>query len=185
MAVDRTGPEGPEGPSGPQGKRGARGLTAEPAQGERGPAGERGPCGKAGSRMKVPRRIFIGYLLIVMVSVVSAGLSYKSYAEVQDGRRVSSDAVCAFGSALAEAGRAILDASAAPPKDARARRFERELERLGYPPRKLRQGAGQAYIDSIATRVAAQTGVKGLVVKTGPTAGRLDCAKLRKAANIQ
>lgn len=132
------------------------------------------------------RRVVQVFAVVAVVFFTIGGyLIDRQTGQINEGRKVSSDAVCAFGSALAEAGRAVFDAAAAPPKDARARRFERELERIGYPPRDQRQGGGQAYVDNIALRVATQTGIKGLVVKTGPNAGQLNCDRLQQAAKIR
>lgn len=83
---------------------------------------------------------------------------------INEGRKVSHSAVCAFGGAIAEAGRSILDDEAT----------------AGRRPR----GAGQAYIDNIARRVELQTGIRGLVVQSGARAGTLDCDRLQRAAKI-
>ena len=192
MTDEHKGDQGPQGPSGPQGVIGQGGATGP--TGERGPTGEagqtghegvRGLTGEAGNRTKLPRRVFAAFLLLVAMSTAGIAIAAKSYQQGQEARRLAVGATCAFGGAVAEAGRRVITSSAVPPKSDRARRFNRPLESEGYPPlaerRDAAEIAGRAYVESIARAVEEQTGLKDLVVETGPDAGKLDCHRLEEA----
>jgi hypothetical protein len=103
------------------------------------------------------------------------------------GRAVAIDALCALGSAVVDAGRQTLAGPPAkkgelPPDPVGPPRFVHALERLGFPPRAVRdraaRQAARAYGASIAHRVERATQVKGL---TRPD-GTLNCARLRAAS---
>lgn len=101
--------------------------------------------------------------------------------DVQEGRRFAVSVNCAATSAVIEAGRATITGGAAGVGG----EFERNLERLGYPPRKVRKRqakqAGRAYAAAIARQVEKAAGVKGVVHRDGT----LDCPRLTRLARAR
>lgn len=94
------------------------------------------------------------------------------------GRAVAIDALCGAVSGVVDAGRqTILGAALQPPTP-----FTRELEKLGYPPIKIRrkqaEAAARAYGSQIAAAVEKATHRKGLARKNGT----LDCTRVKAAA---
>jgi hypothetical protein len=97
----------------------------------------------------------------------------------QQGRRLALRVSCAVESAIAEAGRSVIVSSAKPPPSE-----ERALERLGFPPYKVRvklqEKAADAYVAGISKRVEQAIGSKGdRLVQPG---GRLDCKAFLRLA---
>lgn len=121
-----------------------------------------------------------------------AGFLSAELREVQrqqiEGRRLGSGVTCAFGGAIANAGRQVL-MSAPEPQTPDQKRFEAFLVRNGYPPFAERQAAakvaGRLYVASIAAEVEKQTGLRSVVVKKGPRAGTLDCDRLQRVTAIK
>lgn len=105
--------------------------------------------------------------------------------KIQEGRQLGSKVTCAFGSALAEAGRASISMGIAPITTERQRRYEAFLVAHGRPTFEQRVAAakiaGKAYVTAIAQRVEKQTGAKGLVIRKGPRAGTLNCKAVAAA----
>lgn len=172
--------QGPPGEQGEQGDSGERGDSGHPGgPGERGPKGDhgqeghdgidglrgdKGDKGDKGEHAAPPITRRLATILAVLLTLAFMGIAYlgdRQNDRINEGRKVSHRAVCAFGGAIAEAGRVILDTASGRPA-----------------------GAGQAYVDDIARRVEQQTGITGLIVKRGPKAGTLNCDRLQAAANI-
>lgn len=110
-----------------------------------------------------------------------AKLANSIAAEQASGRAVAIDALCGAVSGVVDAGReTITGAAAAPDTD-----FTRALEKLGYPPRKIRKAAAvvaaREYGRSIAKAVEDATHREGLSRKDGT----LDCSRLKSVAKAQ
>jgi hypothetical protein len=108
--------------------------------------------------------------------------SFQSASDRQrEGRKVAIQAICGFQNATIKAGRAQLLSSAAVGSP----RFERNLERLGYPPRAVREVAAKkaadAYSQTIIRAVANSTNTTGLVQKDGT----LNCRALLGASQAK
>lgn len=123
--------------------------------------------------------VAIALIVIVGVSVgwyVVGRESTQRATDIQESRKIATGVMCAFGSALADAGRATISGGDIQPPV-----FARNLERLGLPPKSVRvagaKTAGAAYVTAIVAAVEQQTGIKGFVRKDGT----LDCAKLQRA----
>lgn len=121
----------------------------------------------------------VPFIAIVLAAIAVRG-NTSDIQRQREGRRVAVDVTCATMSAVIDAGRAtITGSSRVSPK------FERNLQRLGYPPRKQRQAAAKAaaaaYAESIARTVEREAGVEGLVQRDGT----LNCARLRAATKTQ
>jgi hypothetical protein len=100
--------------------------------------------------------------------------------EQRQGRTVAVRALCAATSAVIDAGRATITGSGGA---VGSPRFVRALERLGYPPKRVReqqaQKAAQFYAQAISKRIETATKQKGLARKDGS----LDCRRLQVVAN--
>lgn len=140
------------------------------------------------------RRVMIGVLAVLgMGSVLSNALALQAASQAQrdvaEGRAVALEVICTYGSAIGEAGRAVISASAREPRTEREKRFEANLQRLGYPPLEQRRQAaklgGAAYVEAINRRVEKETRIDDLVIEKGPRAGSLDCERLKEAAQIK
>lgn len=110
---------------------------------------------------------------------VTLNRTHELTVEQAQGRTVAINALCASVSAIVDAGRqTIISGSEGLPT-----RLERALERLGYPPHKVRsaqaQAAARAYGALIAHRVEQATNARGLARPDGS----LDCKRLRRAAH--
>lgn len=106
---------------------------------------------------------------------------HNAQVEQRQGRATSLTATCATLSGVIEAGRAtILGGVIIKPRE-----FERNLERMGLPPRPTRKrsatSAAAAYANAIAARVETATGKHGLIRKDGT----LDCALLRRIGHAR
>jgi hypothetical protein len=104
----------------------------------------------------------------------------QAVAAQQQGRRLALRVSCAVESAIAEAGRAVILSSAKPPPSE-----EKALERLGFPPFKVRvklqEKAADAYVAGISSRVERSIGNRGdRLVQPG---GMLDCKAFLRLAN--
>lgn len=125
--------------------------------------------------------------LVLTTGIVAVALINSSEAinQQKEGRRAGLDVTCALGSGVIEAGRATISSGAASNKDPHMRRFLKELEKLGYPPRRVRERqaklAAEAYARQIARVVERASGVKGIVRQNG----KLDCEKLRVITKTQ
>lgn len=124
------------------------------------------------------RDVWLLLLSIVLVLMV-LGLQTKVDRQ-REGRAIAINVMCGGISAVIEAGRATITGSSR----SFSPEFERNLERLGYPPRKQRtqaaNAAAKAYAAAIAKSVQEESGVKDLVRKDGS----LDCARLRKVTHV-
>lgn len=111
------------------------------------------------------------YAFAVALSVISASL-YDELNEQgkqqREGRRLGVTVTCAFGGALAEAGRNVL-----------TRYARNDAERQAGVK------AGRLYTDDIAAAVVREllktqppVRIRGLVIRKGPRAGTLDCERL-------
>lgn len=131
--------------------------------------------------LRVARGVFIVLLAVGVTSnAIAIRVALDADQGQREGRRVAVQTTCAAISAVIDAGRAtILAAGQEQPQP-----FERNLLKLGYPSLERRRTASElaaaTYARSIAGRVAAITGSKGLVRPDGS----LDCARLRKAARL-
>ena len=95
----------------------------------------------------------------------------------REGRQTAVAITCGAISAVIEAGRAtITSGSQVSPE------FERNLRKLGYPPRSQREEAARkaarAYSVSIAQAVEEESGVQGIVREDGT----LNCERVQEAA---
>lgn len=124
-------------------------------------------------------------MLLAAASILLSALLFTRLADVQDqqseGRRLSLTATCSTLSGVIEAGRATILGGVI----IRPREFERNLERMGLPPQRVRRHsattAAAAYAEAIARRVEQATGKKGLIRKDGT----LDCSLLRRIGRIR
>lgn len=122
--------------------------------------------------------IILSALAVLLLGVGVYGLVIQG--QIQDERRTSLAVSCAISTAVTSAGVKVLNA--VPPDT----RFFRNLEKLGYPPHKVRvtagATAGQAYVRGIAQSINRAVGHKGdhLVGKDGA----IDCARLRQVSNV-
>lgn len=131
-------------------------------------------------------RVLLGAALLLasasmLLSVVLFTVVDDQQKAITRGRAVSVTATCATLSGVIEAGRAsILSGMVIKPRD-----FERNLERMGLPPRPIRKHsaatAAAAYANAIAARVEDATGKPGLIRKDGT----LDCALLRRIGRVK
>lgn len=108
--------------------------------------------------------------------------------EQRDGRKVGLGVTCGVLSGVTEAGRRTIEAGAMPATTPQGLRFDRNLQRLGYPPVAARQAAASAaadhYVQLIVREVEQTSGVKGLVITKGSQRGKLDCKKLGRVAAV-
>lgn len=120
------------------------------------------------------RGILIGltvFTLLVTVALTLSIVAVRSLQSQQDrqreGRKLAVETICGIEQATIDAGRAQLLSGANLKPD----RFRRNLERLGYPPRELREKAARqaalAYSSHIAKAVERESGVRGLVKRDG------------------
>ncbi len=176
------GATGAHGVRGTQGERGAPGVHGD--RGTHGVQGERGRTGKT----PLPRRVLFAFVVLACANAIAIAGVVEALDRTNEGRAVAAGIVCAFGSAIAEQGRGVINQSAMAPKTAQQRRFIRNLERMGYPSLDERVEAAklgaQAYVDGIAAKVEQQTGITGLVIKRGEKAGTLDCGRLVHVSGI-
>lgn len=131
-----------------------------------------------------------GWLLIISVVVVIA-ISAAEHAStrsdtaiqnVQTGRKNSLAVTCVIIDAFATAGRVTISSAGSLPESA----FTRNLEKLGYPPLKVRQAqsvkAARGYVVLISDKVSAALGgkaAKRLVNKDGT----IDCRQFKLIAH--
>lgn len=145
-------------------------------------------------RLAEPRNLqwlIVAFLSLVVVAVALAGVAVVRASQsatdaedaierVEDGRKVGSAITCSATSAVIDAGRTTIKAGAY----VRPREFARALEDLGLPPQTTRERyaalAADAYARNVSRAVLSESGVRGVVREDGT----LDCAALRKAANI-
>lgn len=117
--------------------------------------------------------VFLSAFLFTRLEVVQS--------EQSEGRQITLTATCATLSGVIEAGRATILGGVI----IRPREFERNLERMGLPPRSVRRhSAGQAavaYANAIAARVEVATGKKGLIRHDGT----LDCGLLARIGHVK
>lgn len=131
---------------------------------------------------KFVRQVLIVGLLFVVAQVTFGFLIFDLFNGQQSGRRFAVKVTCAAESAIAEQGRQVIEGSSMllPPAQ------ERALERLGFPPFKVRQlqSAKQAnsYVGGIAKAIDKAVGHRGdgLVRKNGT----LDCVRFEHEASL-
>lgn len=115
-------------------------------------------------------------LIIATIAIVNVSDSVDRQAE---GRKVAIEVICGVTSGIIEAGRATITGQSSGGMDPE---FIRNLEKLGYPPKRQREAAArlaaEAYARSIAERVESEAGVEGVVRQNGT----LDCLALKRAA---
>lgn len=101
-------------------------------------------------------------------------------ASQRQGRQIAIGITCGATSAIIAAGRATITGGGNLPPE-----LERNLRRLGYPPRSVREAsarrAAEAYSSSIANAIEKQSGVKGIVRSDGS----LDCDRVKVASRAQ
>jgi hypothetical protein len=118
--------------------------------------------------------IITGGMLLLAILLVN---NVNSQAK---GRHFTVGFTCAALSAISQEGREVI---AGPQKLNTP--FERNLERLGYPPVAVRraqaQAAAQAYVRGISNRIQEQVGYKGSRLIRAD--GTIDCTKLQKLGN--
>lgn len=115
------------------------------------------------------------WLILTTVVVVVALIRAQDAIDAQNaGRRAAGAVTCSAISAVIDAGRATIDSGGRIDP----RKFERNLERLGLPPRDVRarkaRTAAESYARLIAQRVTTESGVPGLVRRDGT----LNCERL-------
>jgi hypothetical protein len=129
-----------------------------------------------------------------LTTVIAVGLSAwavigldREQEEQREGRRIAVAVTCAASSAIIDAGRATLTGQIGAPLP---QEFARQLEKLGYPPQKVRdqqaREAARAYGSFISRRV--QRAARGAEVERQiaddlvTEAGRLNCERLKVAS---
>lgn len=141
---------------------------------------------RRGDRRLIPSENWYRDVWLLVISVfVFVALHNASNAinQQREGRRVAVAAICGATSAVIEAGRATITGGAAGVNG----EFERNLRKLGYPPRKVRRkqamAAAEGYARTIAEGVRTAAGVKahGLVRADGT----LDCHRLQRVARTR
>lgn len=116
--------------------------------------------------------------VVVAVALINAD---NAIDQQKAGRKAAVQVTCGALSAVIEAGRATITGSGEiqPPE------FAKALERLGYPPKKVRRAAAEEAADQyrrlIASTIEKQAHVKDIVREDGT----LDCSKLRALARAQ
>jgi hypothetical protein len=130
---------------------------------------------------RVLRRVAIALAVLFVVQAVLGWETFKLLNEPVKGRRFALGLSCAVESAVGKAGHDVILAGAA----GIGGRFERNLERLGYPPARVRleQARSQAavYVSAITNAVQGEVGGKG--AKLIRPDGSLDCQRLIKLSN--
>lgn len=100
--------------------------------------------------------------------------------DIQEGRRAAVDVTCAATSAVINAGRATITGGA----ESLDPEFARNLEKLGYPSKPVRERqarkAAKLYAGAIAREVERATGVTGVVKEDGS----LDCERLAVLSRV-
>jgi hypothetical protein len=118
----------------------------------------------------------LGITAVVVIALVRQG---DTLDKVQQGRRQTIAINCGATAAVIDAGRTLIKGSAAKPFPPQLERF---LHSLGYPPRPVRQkqakAAADAYAAAISSRIAATSGVHGLIRRDGS----LDCRRIQRIA---
>lgn len=98
--------------------------------------------------------------------------------DIQAGRKFSVKVTCTTVSAVIDAGRSTITGQNSQVDGA----FARNLERLGYPPKPVREAqakiAARQYAEFISRRVERATGAEGVVRADGT----LNCEKLTRLA---
>lgn len=129
------------------------------------------------------RDIWLLVLTVVLVIMAvgasnDAGKALTKTQRQQEGRAVAVNVVCGSTSAIIEAGRATITGGGGV-----SPQLARNLERLGFPPKRVRdvaaKRAARLYAKSIADAVERESGVRGLVRPDGS----LDCFRLRRVTN--
>lgn len=118
--------------------------------------------------------LLVSLVLLLMVHGVQSRVERQ-----REGRAIAINVMCGGISSVIEAGRATITGSSTLSPE-----FERNLERLGYPPERQRKAAARAaakgYAASIAAAVQQESGVRGLVRKDGS----LNCERLRQVTHV-
>lgn len=114
-----------------------------------------------------------------LVLFVSLGLALMAVTSLQEGRRRAIKINCGISQAIIDAGRNIITGSSGG--TSQPSEFEKNLEKLGYPPPEVRkrqaQQAARLYAIQIAKAVERESGVKNLVSPEG----NIDCEKILDA----
>lgn len=118
------------------------------------------------------------YVAIALTGIVSDVEDAQQ--RIQSGRKFSVEVICTATSAVIDAGRETIIGGAAGVGG----EFAKNLEALGYPPRKVREDqadkAAEAYANAISRRVEQRTGVRGVVRDDGT----LNCERLNELARV-
>jgi hypothetical protein len=134
-------------------------------------------------RRHTARHVYRDVWLVIITGLALLGI-WLNHNAVQGqiaGRHFAVGFTCAVQSAIAEGGRDVILGQTSRP----VTRFERELEKLGYPPRaqrhKAAEQAAREYVQHISARVKAQVGAnaRNLIRPDGT----IDCTRLQELAN--
>jgi hypothetical protein len=148
-----------------------------------GPGRRRGDQGllKRLSR-SLPERAYRDVWLILITGLVAWSLIgiQNTVNDQRDGRKYAVNVVCGATSAVIDAGRATITGGGVGPPE-----FVRNLEALGYPPKRVReaqaQKAAEQYAELIARRVERVAGARDVVKPNGT----LDCVRLTELARTE
>lgn len=131
---------------------------------------------------KVAHAVFAGIAVTVLSVVLAAVGVFLLLARIQDSRRTGLGVSCGIASAVVDAGRAVITGSSASSDPV----FLRNLEKLGYPPKKVRdeqaRQLAEKYTQVITDRVAKQAGAH--TAREVLRGGRLDCAAVERASGL-
>lgn len=138
-----------------------------------------------------------GLLVLSLIFIVKAVHQAESAAheskvaisKVQTGRKAATGFTCAAASALAQAGREVVEQSNAQRK-VPTPKAEKLLLELGFPPLDQREAAakatGRAYTHRITELVEQKAGVPRKIAASLIEAdGSLNCARLRELAKVK
>lgn len=125
-------------------------------------------------------------ILVTGAVLVALILMTQTIGDQKEGRRFAVDVMCGAVNAVIEGGRATITGG----QEVGSPEFVKNLEALGFPPKKVREKqaneAAAKYAEFIARRVEEESGVSGVVVEEdGPKKGTLDCDKLTRLAKTE
>lgn len=121
-------------------------------------------------------------VIITGLSLLAIWLNSQTLDQQAKGRHFAVGVTCSAISAISQAGQQVL--SPPVPKGPKSR-FERALERLGYPPPNRRRIQSELlarlYVEHISEAIQRQVGGRGAhLVRPN---GTLDCRQLQRLAN--
>jgi hypothetical protein len=122
------------------------------------------------------------WLIIITGLVLWSQIGQHDLAlEQREGRKQAVDVTCAAVTAVIDAGRSTITGGTQPG----SAEFVANLERLGYPPKPVREAqaekAADAYARFISGKVESLTGARGVVNPDGS----LNCEKFRELARVE